>query len=239
MTSAFNILRADAHGPFVIVCDHATNYIPDELNHLGLPDRELKRHIAYDIGAALIAEILSERFDSPAVFSATSRLVIDCNRQLSAFDLIPEVSDGTAIPGNRELSGGAKQARLERYFNPYHDAIERVIRKRPGITFLSVHSMTDRMKGVFRPWPLSLASHEDRTLVNPLLTILRSSNEYLVGDNEPYNLDPRVDYSTPQHAMSRGLPYLQVEFRQDEVRTEEGQKLWAGRFGDALKKAGF
>lgn len=223
----------------MIVCDHASNFIPSHLKQLGLPSDQLRRHIAYDIGAAPIAEILSQRFDSPVVLCGTSRLVIDCNRQLTAFDLIPEVSDGTEIPGNKNLSTIERQSRVEEYFNPYHAAIEQIVRSRSDITFLSVHSMTDRMRGISRPWPISLSSFEDRTLVNPLLTILRAGNTFAVGDNEPYDLDPKVDYSTPQHAIKRGLPHLQVEFRQDEVATHEGQKVWAGRFGDALKKAGF
>ncbi|MDB2626847.1 hypothetical protein N9Y64_05730 [Alphaproteobacteria bacterium] len=36
---------------FLIICDHASNFVPPELNALGLPPEELNRHIAYDIGA--------------------------------------------------------------------------------------------------------------------------------------------------------------------------------------------
>ena len=43
----------DANGNrrFLIICDHASNYIPPELYGLGLPKDEFARHIAYDIGA--------------------------------------------------------------------------------------------------------------------------------------------------------------------------------------------
>ena len=85
--------------PWIFFCDHATNYIPPELTNLGLPASELERHIAWDIGAAAVTAILAEVFSVPAVFSSVSRLVIDCNRHLHAGDLIPEVSDGTPIPG--------------------------------------------------------------------------------------------------------------------------------------------
>ena len=221
--------------PFVIVCDHASNFVPPELNQLGLPESELAKHIGWDIGAAAVANILAERFDSPAVFCKTSRLVIDCNRQLDAFDLIPEVSDGTRIPGNIGLSPAHKQARVQEYFQAYHGEVEAVLQGQEQAIFLSVHSMTDRMKGVFRPWPISLSSYQDRSLVEPLLKVL---GEFNVGDNEPYDLDPKVDYSTPYHAIRRGMTHLQVEFRQDEIGSEDGQKLWAGRFGDAMERAG-
>ena len=212
--------------------------MPADLHQLGLPQSELARHIGWDIGAAAITEILSERFDSPVIFCGTSRLVIDCNRQLDAYDLIPEESDGTVIPGNQNLSDSDKQGRVKNYFEPYHQAIEEVILRRENPIFVSVHSMTESMRGVFRPWPISLSSYEDRSLVEPLLEALRFSDEFLVGDNQPYDLDPKVDYSTPFHALRRGLRHLQVEFRQDGVASAAGQKLWAGRFGDAIERAG-
>lgn len=226
------------NGPFVIVCDHATNFVPPELQNLGISEADLNRHIGWDIGAAAIARILADRFDSPLTLGRVSRLVIDCNRQLDAFDLIPEISDGTVIPGNQNLSVQAKQDRIDRYFYTYHDAVEKTLAGREDKIFLSVHSMTDRMRGIFRPWPIAFSSDEDRTLVEPMLAALRVGAEFPVGDNEPYNLDPTVDYSTPFHAIRRGMRHLQVEFRQDEITDEAGQRLWAERFADALVRAG-
>jgi predicted N-formylglutamate amidohydrolase len=49
----------------------------------------------------------------------------------------------------------------------------------------------------------------------------------VVGDNQPYALDLREDYSVPVHAMRRGLPHLQVEFRQDLVATPADARRWA------------
>src|ERR1035438_5610933 len=100
-------LRPRGTGRFVFFCDHASNAVPAELDGLGLPASELARHIAWDIGAAGVTEALSETFDAPAILCHTSRLVIDCNRQLDATDLIPEVSDGTVIPGNLHLDKAA------------------------------------------------------------------------------------------------------------------------------------
>jgi predicted N-formylglutamate amidohydrolase len=59
----------------------------------------------------------------------------------------------------------------------------------------------------------------------------------VVGDNQPYDLNPLVDYSTPHHAIRRGLLHLQVEFRQDEIATAQGQQKWAARLAEALKQA--
>jgi predicted N-formylglutamate amidohydrolase len=240
---AFRILRPQGKGRFIVFCDHASNRIPAELDNLGLPASELDRHIAWDIGAAGVTAELSGIFDSPAILCGTSRLVIDCNRQLYARDLIPEVSDGTAVRGNRDLSEAARQLRIERFFDPYHAAVESVIadRESQGLTSiaLSIHSMTACLAANVRPWQIALSSHKDRSLVEPMLEALRrpehcQSGDVSVGDNQPYDLDPAVDYSTPFHAMRRNMPYLQVEFRQDEVADTEGQVRWARRFAAAL-----
>jgi predicted N-formylglutamate amidohydrolase len=226
---------------FVILCDHSSSHIPGDLDDLGLPPAELARHIAWDIGAAGVAETLSEIFDAPAVLSPVSRLVIDCNRHLDATDLIPERSDRTVIPGNLNLSESARTLRIERWFQPYHAAVESILDERvshgTASIVLSIHSMTDNLAGSRRPWQIAFSSHEDRSLVQPLIDVLRKPDNIEVGDNQPYSMEPAVDYSIPFHALRRNLPYLQVEFRQDEVRDATGQVRWAKRFASALREA--
>jgi len=235
---AFRILRPAGKGRFVILCDHASNHVPAELDNLGLPASELERHIAWDIGAAGVTAELSDIFDAPAILCGTSRLVIDCNRQLNARDLIPEMSDGTAVPGNRNLSEPARLLRIEQWFETYHAAVESVIADRDARKLisvaLSIHTMTECLAGEARPWQIALSSHDDRSLAEPVLAALRRPGDITVGDNQPYDLDPAVDYSTPFHAIRRHMPYLQVEFRQDEVADRAGQVRWARRFADAL-----
>ena len=234
----FRTLRLQGSARFVLFCDHAAHLIPAELNGLGLGAAELSRHIAWDIGAAGVTEALSEMFDAPAVLSGVSRLVIDCNRQLPALDLIPEISDGTAIPGNAGLSEAAWAERIERWFTPYHDAIEAMIGEREGrgveTVAVSIHSMTASLAGSPRPWQIALSSFRDRRLTEAVLEELRRPGDVVVGDNQPYDLDPAVDYSTPVHALRRGLLHVQVEFRQDEIAETAGQREWAERFGRAL-----
>lgn len=228
-------LRANGAGRFVFLCDHASNFVPADLGDLGLPQAELQRHIAWDIGAAGVTRRLSETFDSPAVLSGVSRLVIDCNRHLTATDLIPETSDGTIIPGNLELTAGARADRIRNYFQPYHDAVETVLAGRYASTIVvSIHSMTPSLAGVARPWQIALSSYKDRTLTELILARLRLQTDIEVGDNQPYDLDPAFDYSTPFHAMRRGWEHLQVEFRQDEIASALGQERWAERFAAAL-----
>jgi predicted N-formylglutamate amidohydrolase len=223
---------------FVVICDHASNVVPPELNRLGLAEADLARHIAWDIGAAGVAEIVARHLDAPAVLCGTSRLVIDCNRYPDDPSSIPEVSDGTRIPGNAGLSPTDRQARRARFHAPYHAAVARTIDaaiaagERPII--LSIHSMTPEMGGRFRPWQITVSSGEDRRLADPMLAALRRVEDITVGDNEPYNMDPAEDYSVPVHAVERGLLHLQMEFRQDEVATPAGIARWAAVFNDCF-----
>jgi len=237
--TAFRTLRPQGSGPFVLFCDHAGNHVPAELHHLGLPAAELARHIAWDIGAAGVTAALSEILDAPAILCNTSRLVIDCNRHLNAANLIPAVSDGTLIPGNLHISEAARAIRIERWFHPYHHAIESVLLEREArgvkTIVVSIHSMTAALAGVPRPWQIAISSHLDRRIAEPVLDALRRSGDVIVGDNQPYNLDPDVDYSIPFHALRRELPHVQVEFRQDEIAEATTQHQWARRFAQALR----
>ncbi len=230
-----SILRRSGASRFVFLCDHASNHVPEELSGLGVEAEELERHIGWDIGAAGVTEVLSEYFDAPAILCGVSRLVIDCNRQLDAPDLIPEASDGTEIPGNLGMSAAARAERIDRWFRPYHDAVEAVLDERVGSVVVSIHSMTPSLRGVDRPWQIALSSYLNRSLADPILAALRVPGDVVVGDNQPYDLDPAVDYSVPFHAMRRELPHVQVEFRQDEVADPDSQRLWAMRFATALQ----
>jgi len=73
-----------------------------------------------------------------------------------------------------------------------------------------------------------------RSLAEPVLTALRRPGDIVVGDNQPYDLDPEVDYSVPFHALRRNLPHIQVEFRQDEITETRAQHQWALRFAQTL-----
>lgn len=221
-----------------MICDHASNHIPAELGDLGLAAAALARHIAWDIGAAGVTESLSELLDAPAILCGTSRLVIDCNRQPAAPSLIPAVSDGTEVPGNAAIGDAEKAERLERWFRPYHDAIESVLLERAArgaeSIVIAVHSMTPSLGGQERPWQISLSSHADRRLTEPMLDSLRAPGDIVVGDNVPYRIDLDLDYSIPFHALRRGLRHLQVEFRQDEIADAVAGRRWARRFAQAL-----
>src|SRR5260370_39719980 len=98
------VLRETGGSDFFFIADHAGKLLPRRLGTLGLPDSELTRHIAWDIGIAGVTERLSAALDAAAVMQVYSRLVIDCNRSTEVASSMPLVSETTAIPGNADLS---------------------------------------------------------------------------------------------------------------------------------------
>ena len=80
----------------LIVCEHAGQEIPIILNSLGLHQAERNLHIAFDIGAAQVATLLSEKLNCALILQRYSRLVIDCNRPREAHNRSP----ASAIPSS-------------------------------------------------------------------------------------------------------------------------------------------
>jgi hypothetical protein len=66
--SANDHVNADGAAPVVLVCEHASNYLPTRYRGLGLPKQELSRHIAWDIGAAELTRHLATRLGAIAIF---------------------------------------------------------------------------------------------------------------------------------------------------------------------------
>src|ERR1700674_1676126 len=112
---------------FVIVVDHASPRIPRRLKDLGLPASELRRHIAWDIGALGVARQVAAALDAPLVAQNYSRLVIDYNRDPTVATSIPRVSESTDIPGNAELSDADIAVRRAEIFEPYHRRIRALL----------------------------------------------------------------------------------------------------------------
>lgn len=225
------VSRRGGASPYVLVCDHASNFIPGHLGTLGLGEGELTRHIAWDPGALPVASRIAEMLDATLVESCVSRLVIDCNRPLDAPDLISPVSETTVVPGNGGLSEAARQERVALSWRPFHDAIEEVVAERLAggreTRLVSVHSFTPVYKGVDRPWHIGIIHDADDRLAGPMVAALKGVIGLEVGVNQPYSPADRVYYTLERHGRARGLACAMIEIRNDEIGDEAGQRKWA------------
>jgi predicted N-formylglutamate amidohydrolase len=235
------VLREDGSADFVLTADHAGRAIPRRLGTLGLPPHELDRHIAWDIGIAGVTERLSTALDAPAVLQIYSRLVIDCNRGHGVDSSIPEISETTAIPGNRNLSPAERAARQREIFAPYHQRIRAVLdaRQMAGkrTVLVAMHSFTPVFKGEQRPMHVGILYNRDPRLGRILLELLHAEGDLTVGDNAPYAVSDSSDYGIPMHGERRGIPHVEIEIRQDLIAEGSGQAEWADRFARLLTQA--
>jgi predicted N-formylglutamate amidohydrolase len=226
-------VNAAGRSPFLLTCDHFGRILPRRLGDLGLPESELTRHIAWDIGIAGVAEALSNHLGAHLVAQRYSRLVIDCNRPPDAPSSIPRISEVTVIPGNDAITDEAVAARRREVFDPYHRRIEDVIdrRLRDGVptVLVALHSFTPVYKGIARPWHIGTLYHRDTRLPPLLLQGLRAESGLVVGDNEPYAVSDDTDYTIPVHGEKRGLMNSGIEIRQDQIAEPSGQREWAER----------
>src|SRR5580704_17502763 len=232
--------NTDGRSPFLFTSDHYGRLIPSALGDLGLPEAELVRHIAWDIGIAGVAEALSDQLGAHLIAQRYSRLVIDCNRPPGAPSSIPMISEATTIPGNEGILFDAAEARRREIFDPYHHRIEEVISARlhdhlPTV-LVALHSFTPVYAGIARPWHIGVLYHRDTTLPPLLLKHLRSEGDLVVGDNEPYAVSDLTDYTIPMHGEARGLFNTGIEIRQDLITDEAGQQQWAERLARIFRE---
>jgi predicted N-formylglutamate amidohydrolase len=235
------VLRAGGASDLFLTADHAGRAIPRQLGRLGVPESELTRHIAWDVGIRGVTERLSAAFDATAVFQTYSRLVIDCNRAPGVPGSIPEISEQTPIPGNVGLTQTARDARGAEIFNPYHDRITSLLDARATAgrrtVYIAMHSFTPTFKGESRAMQIGVLYNRDTRLANILLDLLRAEGDLTVGDNAPYAVSDLTDYGVPRHAERRGLPHVEIEIRQDLIADAAGEAPWAKRMARLLAAA--
>jgi predicted N-formylglutamate amidohydrolase len=250
MSTASQLLRCTRHDthvlweceaklPVLLVCDHASNRIPPELNQLGMDDHLLATHIGWDIGAAEVSKALGEALQVPVVQASNSRLVVDCNRRLDDPSAFPESSDGVAVPGNQKLSEEQRCQRAEQFYWPYHHAIRDQVRKLERLALapaiIAVHSFTPVMEGKLRPWHVGALWDKDSRIAMPFMGSLRNIGDVMVGDNEPYSGRHPADFTLDHHAEAEGLPHLGIEVRQELISDADGVRHWSAVLLEALK----
>ncbi|MGI3775970.1 MAG: N-formylglutamate amidohydrolase [Janthinobacterium lividum] len=235
------VVRPDGGSALVLTADHAGRRIPEALGRLGVPEGELTRHIAWDIGIAGVAARLSEVLDAALVTQRYSRLVIDCNRDPGVPSSMPEVSEATPVPGNEGLGEDERRRRVEALFTPYHDAIAGLLDRREEAgrrsVLVALHSFTPVYLGERRPMHAAVLYNRDARLSLALRDLLAAEGGLVVAENEPYRVSDLTDYTVPVHAERRGLLHVEIEIRQDLIGDAAGEAEWAERLARLLPAA--
>jgi predicted N-formylglutamate amidohydrolase len=226
MSEPWALVGTPQKGGILIVCDHASNHVPDDID-LGIDGALLNKHIAYDIGVREVADYLVQLSGCAAFLGAQSRLVVDLNRYPDDASAIPLVSDGVEIPGNR-LNASARADRLARFFHPYHAKLEDLLHYHPSALILSLHSFTPRLETdplAERPWEVGVLYNEYEVAANIAIDYLEGEG-LVVGDQLPYS-GKLLNATMNRHAEANELPYVGVEIRQDLIGQAAGQERFA------------
>lgn len=124
---------------FVITCEHASAAVPHAFLDLFKGQHEvLSTHRAFDIGALPQAMALAREFAAPLHAGRVSRLLVDLNRS--------EGNNGLFSEFSRVLDASERESLMDQYWRPFRAAvrldIEQLLKVRPSVIHLSVHSFT-------------------------------------------------------------------------------------------------
>lgn len=231
---AAELIRENGGSQVLLVCEHASNMIPESLKSLGLSNDQLESHIAYDPGAFAVANHLSTAFDARFVASRVSRLVYDCNRPFEAEGAMPRVSEIHDIPGNVGLSDAHKLARRDEVYQPFHDLLAREVAARPDPILVTMHSFTPIYKGQKRDVELGILHNKDTRFSEALMSLETDMNMQL---NEPYGPSDAVMHTVETHAEPFGHHNVMIEVANNLIATEADQKAVADELYRLLSQA--
>ena len=122
------IINQGTNDDYLVICDHASNRIPNKYDNLGLNKETIESHRAYDIGISDVANALSEKIKCPLIMTNFSRLLIDPNRGIDDPTLIPKLSENIKICGNLKTNYNnnciERSERINLFYLPYHSLIQ-------------------------------------------------------------------------------------------------------------------
>lgn len=233
--SVVEVVNPTAQGSFVLVCEHASNRIPPELNDLGLSEEVKQSHAAWDPGADAVARVLSEHLDSPLVSSRISRLVYDCNRSRGASDAMPAKSEIYSIPGNEGLSASQREQRYRDYYLPFENALSECIQSSGGSKpMVTIHSFTPVYYGKPRTLEIGLIHDTDARLAEIMFELAPEFTDLSVALNEPYSMEDGTTHTLNFHGSRNQLANLMIEIRNDLIASSGDQAGIARMVSDWL-----
>lgn len=90
---------------------------------------------------------------------------------------------------------------------------------------VAMQSFTLVFMGSARPWHAGVLYNRDARFSDALIAWLNGEEGLIVGDNKPYSVTDKSDY-TISVPSERGLLHVEVEIRQDLIAGDNGQRAW-------------
>ena len=226
-----------ASGPFIFSCEHASSstgsHPPDSIEH-----EILQSHWGWDIGAAALVEAWVKQTDGLAVLCNLSRLLLDVNRSPESDTLIKTHVEGHELSFNKGLTASIQQKRIRKIHQGFHQGCEQAFAariQRSVAHLLSIHSFTPSYGQQDRWMEIGIVFDRYEDEAKRLAKALKTEG-FAVALNEPYSgLGGELMYSATRHGTTLGVPYLELEIRQDLIGDDAGVNQVAQRIRRALK----
>ena len=217
------VVNANGTHPVVLVCEHASSFIPEDFDQLGLDSQAALSHIAWDPGASAVAHHLSNRLNAVLVEGTVSRLVYDCNRPPESPTAVPSQSEIYEIPGNDNLSDAQRNARTEQVYFPFEKALAQALSDHSAVPILvTIHSFTPIFKGTPRDVEIGVLHDSDTRLADAILQ--GADSNFNVLRNQPYGPEDGVTHTLVHHGLKNQLLNVMIEIRNDLITSEANQK---------------
>ncbi|MEZ5778725.1 MAG: N-formylglutamate amidohydrolase [Paracoccaceae bacterium] len=233
--------NGDAPGPFLLVCEHASNHFPPGFGVLGVSDDARQAHVAWDPGALGVARRLAANLNAPLIHAGVSRLVYDLNRPPHSADAMPARSEVFEIPGNRQMDAIKRWSRTKNIYLPFHTALHAEVAHRladgnPPV-IITVHSFTPIWFGKKRMVEFGIIHDADTTLADTVLAAAKRLTGLDARLNEPYSAADGVTHTLRLHATPYGLRSVMLEIRNDLIADPVAETAMADGLAPVLVAA--
>ncbi|WP_166359522.1 N-formylglutamate amidohydrolase [Pseudomonas akapageensis] len=233
----YTVSQEDGEHPVILVCEHASPFMPAALQRLGLSIEAAGEHIAWDIGAQALALHLSQRLGATLISANYSRLLIDLNRPLQAPDSIPQRSEIYEVAGNQHLDEATRQYRRDCLFTPFHHKLSELIDARVAkgrvARIVGIHSFTPTYFGKPRTLEIGVLYARAQAYSQRLIEGLAVQG-LKVAANQPYEINVLEDMTVPFHGDNRGMDAALIEVRNDLLRTPQAIQTWSDALAPLL-----
>jgi len=229
------VLNPKGCAQVLLVCEHASNHIPERYAGLGLTDEAKVSHAAWDPGAQAVTERMCKLLDARAVIGTVSRLVYDCNRPPTSTGAIRAVSENIVVPGNEALTTTEQIERAETVYAPFAQVICDTLRSYTSPPVLvTIHSFVRTYSGQTRDTDIGIIHDADPQLAKVMTDLSGGVLDLKFALNEPYSKADEVTHTLELHGTKNGLHNVMIEICNDLIETPTTQDRIAQMLVDLL-----
>ncbi len=233
-TDAVEAVPGPAGAPVLLCCEHASARVPAPWSVHPEDAPWMATHWAIDLGARALTLDLAARLGAPALLARFSRLLCDANRPPAAPDLARAEVEGHRLHLNRGIDAAERARRVARFHTPYHAALDAQLAPDPPQLLFSVHTFTPRYLDEVRTVQLGVLFDLHDALGARFAALLAPAG-LETACNAPWSGKAGLAYSPDRHGRAAGVPYLELEVRNDLLATPDQVARIGTVVADALR----